>query len=289
MPFTIARAALDAARRPRGTLARAREQGVALAEALGAALVPASDTPLNRERGPHRRFDWWTLELAPVREIKKRLGGTVNDVVLATVSGALGRFLELRGIPRVRQRNMLLRAMVPVSVRPPSERGTAGNQIALWAARLPLAEVDPLRRLAAVREITGDLKRSKQALGAEVLAAVSEWTVPTLLSLASRMAYRNRAANLVVTNVPGPQVPLYLLGARVLETYPMLNLLTRQALGVALFSYAGRLHWGFMADWDLVPDLHDFVRVIQCSFDELCDAADVARPGPAASESAPAG
>jgi WS/DGAT/MGAT family acyltransferase len=278
LPLAALRGAIAAARAPAETLALVRERAGALAETLAAGLVPASDTPLNRELGPHRRFDWWTLDLAPVREIKKRLGGTVNDVVLTTVSGALGRFLELRGVPRARQRDMLLRAMVPVSVRPSAERGTTGNQIALWAARLPVAEGDARRRLAAVAQITAELKHSKQALGAEVLAAVSEWTVPTLLSLASRVAYRNRAANLVVTNVPGPQVPLYLLGARVLETYPMLNLLTQQSLGVALFSYAGRLHWGFMADWDLVPDLHDFVRAIAQAFDELCDAAEVARP-----------
>ncbi|RIL06453.1 MAG: wax ester/triacylglycerol synthase family O-acyltransferase [Proteobacteria bacterium] len=279
MPLEAARALVGAALAPNEAIAKIREQAAALGEALGAGLVPASDTPLNRDLGPHRRFDWWTLDLAPVREIKKRLGGTVNDVVLASVAGALGLFLEQRGIARSRQRDMHLRAMVPVSVRPHAQRGITGNQIALWAARLPVDETDPRRRLAAVAEITRNLKDSKQALGAEVLAAVSEWTVPTLLSLASRVAYRNRAANLVVTNVPGPQIPLYLLGARVLETYPMLNLLTRQSLGVALFSYAGRMHWGFMADWDLVPDLHDFVRFVERSFGELCDAAEVQRPG----------
>jgi WS/DGAT/MGAT family acyltransferase len=289
MPLEAARGALRAIARPRDTAARLREQVAALGETLGAGLVPASDTPLNQELGPHRRFDWWTLDLAPVREIKKRLGGTVNDVVLTTVAGALGRFLEQRGVDRARQRAMTLRAMVPVSVRPASQRGTTGNQIALWAAALPFAEPDPRKRLAAVARTTESLKRSKQALGAEVLAAVSEWTVPTLLSLASRVAYRNRAANLVVTNVPGPQVPLYLLGARVLETYPMLNLLTQQSLGVALFSYAGRLHWGFMADWDLVPDLHDYVHATARSFDELCAAAGVERseaPAGAAEETA---
>lgn len=285
MPLDVARSALRAIARPRDTAARVREQVEALGEALSAGLVPASDSPLNRELGPHRRFDWWTLDLAPVREIKKRLGGTVNDVVLTTVAGALGRFLELRGIDRAHQRAMTLRAMVPVSVRPASQRGTTGNQIALWAATLPIAELDPKKRLAAVARTTESLKRSKQALGAEVLAAVSEWTVPTLLSLASRVAYRNRAANLVVTNVPGPQVPLYLLGARVLETYPMLNLLTQQSLGVALFSYAGRLHWGFMADWDLVPDLHDYVQATVRAFDELCEAAGVERSAaPSAAE-----
>jgi WS/DGAT/MGAT family acyltransferase len=278
MPITALRGLSAAAQKPAETIARVREQAGAVIEALGAGLVPASNTPLNQDLGPHRRFDWLTFDLAPVREIKKRLGGTVNDVVLATVAGALGDFLELRGVTRARQRSMELRAMVPVSVRPIEKRGTTGNQIALWATPLPIAVTDPRRRLAAISEITAGLKRSKQALGAEVLAAVSEWTVPTLLSLASRVAYRNRASNLVVTNVPGPQVPLFLLGARVLETYPMLNLLTRQSLGVALFSYAGRLHWGFIADWDLVPDLHDFVVAIDRSFGDLCEAAELPRP-----------
>jgi diacylglycerol O-acyltransferase len=278
MPITAVRGLAAAAQHPAETIANVREQVSAVVEALGAGLVPASNTPLNQDLGPHRRFDWLSIVLAPVREIKKRLGGTVNDVVLATVAGALGDFLEQRGVTRERQRALEIRAMVPVSVRPSSARGTTGNQIALWATPLPIAEPDPKKRLAAVSKITEGLKRSKQALGAEVLAAVSEWTVPTLLSIASRAAYRNRASNLVVTNVPGPQVPLYLLGARVLETYPMLNLLTRQSLGVALFSYAGRLHWGFIADWDLVPDLHDFVVAIERAFADLCEAAGLPRP-----------
>ena len=280
MPIAAVRGLAEAAQHPAEAIANVREQVSAVVEALGAGLVPASNTPLNQDLGPHRRFDWLTLELAPVREIKKRLGGTVNDVVLATVAGALGDFLEQRGVTRVRQRTLEIRAMVPVSVRPIEARGTTGNRIALWATPLPIAESDPGKRLAAVSKITEGLKRSKQALGAEVLAAVSEWTVPTLLSIASRAAYRNRASNLVVTNVPGPQIPLYLLGARVLETYPMLNLLTRQSLGVALFSYAGRLHWGFIADWDLVPDLHDFVVAIERAFAELCEAAGLPRPAP---------
>ncbi len=280
MPITAVRELAAAAQHPSEAIASVREQVSAVVEALGAGLVPASNTPLNQDLGPHRRFDWLTIDLAPVREIKKRLGGTVNDVVLTTVAGALGDFLEQRGVTRVRQRALEIRAMVPVSVRPTAARGTTGNRIALWVTPLPIAEADPTRRLAAVAKTTEGLKHSKQALGAEVLAAVSEWTVPTLLSIASRAAYRNRAANLVVTNVPGPQIPLYLLGARVLETYPMLNLLTRQSLGVAIFSYAGRLHWGFIADWDLVPDLHDFVVATERAFAELCEAAGLPRPAP---------
>jgi WS/DGAT/MGAT family acyltransferase len=275
LPWRAGVALVDALRRPQVTFELARERFAALGETFAAALSPASETPLNQSLGPHRRFDWTSFELARVKRVKDRLGGTVNDVILATVAGALGAFLERRGLPRSQQRSRRVRAMVPVSVRSAAERGTTGNQIALWAAALPVAETDPCERLAAVREVTAALKRSKQALGAEVLAAVSEWTVPTLLSMATRMAYRGRAANLVVTNVPGPQQPLYLLGAPLVAAYPMLNLLYEQTLGVALFSYAGRLDWGFMADWQSVPDLHDFVVAVEASFAELCAAAGV--------------
>ena len=267
----VARATRD----PGRSVAELREQASALGEALSAGLHSASPTPLNRELGPHRRFDWTSFELSHVKQVKNELGGTVNDVVLATVAGALGRFLEQRGVTQNSQTHLMTKAMVPVSVRPDSERGSAGNQIALWAVHLPVAERNPHHRLSAVREVTARLKDSKQALGASVLAAVSEWTVPTLLSMATRMAYRFRSSNLVVTNVPGPQVPLYLLGAPMRDSYPMLNLLLQHSLGIALFSYAGKLHWGFMADWDLVPDLHDFVGAIHASFAELCEAAGV--------------
>ncbi len=274
-PWRAAGKLARGARDPLRGLAELREQVSALGEALSAGLHGASETPLNRELGPHRRFDWTSFDLARVKQVKNKLGGTVNDVVLATVAGALGRFLEQRGVTPAAQSRLQTRAMVPVSVRPAADRGAAGNQIALWAVHLPVAERNPHHRLSAVREVTARLKDSKQALGASVLAAVSEWTVPTLLSLATRMAYRFRASNLVVTNVPGPQLPLYLLGARMRDSYPMLNLLLQHSLGIALFSYDGRLHWGFMADWELVPDLHDFVDATQASFAELCEAAGV--------------
>jgi WS/DGAT/MGAT family acyltransferase len=274
-PLRLAGLAASALRSPRESTAFVRERLAALGETLSAGLRAASDTPLNRPLGPHRRFEWTSFDLAPLKQVKNALGGTVNDVVLAVVAGALSRFLAQRGISAQKQAALDVRAMVPVSVRAASERGSTGNQIALWTVPLPLAVPDPRQRLASVREVTERLKHSKQAEGAAVLAAVSEWTVPNLLSLASRAAYRFRAANLVVTNVPGPQIPLYMLGARLLAAYPMLNLLTQQSLGVALLSYAGRLHWGFMADLDLLPDLHDFALAIEDAFQELADAAGV--------------
>jgi hypothetical protein len=169
---------------------------------------------------------------------------------------------------------MDFRAFCPVSVRTAAERGTLGNRVSALIARIPIAERDPHRRFARVVEVMGDLKRSRQALSGTVLSSVSEWTAPTLFSAAARLGSSYRAANIVVTNVPGPQVPLYLLGARMTESYPIVPLMATQCLGIALFSYAGGLYWGFNADWDALPDLHEFVVATDASFRELCEAAD---------------
>jgi WS/DGAT/MGAT family acyltransferase len=253
-------------REPADLAGRVRESLGAVRETLGASLLPASDTPINQPLGPHRRIDWRELELNRVRRVKEHLGGTVNDVVLATVSGALRRFLTLR---RCDVDRMRIRANVPVSLRSRDERGTLGNHIALLMAELPVQEGEPLVRLARVRETMAELKHSRQALGAEVLAAVSEWTSATLLSLAVRGAARGRPYNLVVTNVPGPQLPLFLLGARLERCYPVVNLQPKQGIGVGLFSYAGSLGWGFTADRDQAPDLYVFANAVMESFEEL--------------------
>jgi WS/DGAT/MGAT family acyltransferase len=271
-------------REPRSWLGKLEERISAVGAALGAGLRSASDTPLNQPIGPHRRFDWIEMDLEAVKAVKNRLGGTVNDVVLATAAGALRRFLQLR---RVAVDDLAIRANVPVSLRARDERGTLGNRIALLMMDLPVDGQDPLVRLERVRENMGRLKQSKQAMGAEVLSAVSEWTSATLLSLAVRVSVRGRPYNLVVTNVPGPQMPLYLLGAEMQTCYPVVNLLPNQALGVALFSYAGKLFWGFVADWDVVPDLHEFVLAIEESFAELAGAAPREPEARAARESQP--
>jgi diacylglycerol O-acyltransferase / wax synthase len=243
-----------------------------LAETLASTASQASSTPWNSPIGPHRRFDWLRLDLGEIKAVKNVLGGTVNDVVLATVSGAVRRFLLLRGVdPDV----LRIRANVPVSVRSADERGSLGNRIALWMTDLPVDEAEPVARLERIRITTHRLKESKQALGAQVLASVSDMTTWRLLATAARLSMRSRPYNLVVTNVPGPQVELYLLDAQLREIYPMVNLLHNQGLGVALFSYAGTLHWGILADWDLVPDLDLFVAALEHSFKELKAAAGV--------------
>jgi len=233
-------------------------------------LRQVSDTPLNEQIGPHRRFDWLAMDLEEVKAVKKALGGSLNDVVLATVTGAVASFLEQR---RVSVELLRFRVMAPVSVRTREERGTFGNRVSAWMIDLPLAERDPRRRLEKIREQTERLKESKHALGAEVLTRVVEWTPSTLLSLGGRMVTRSLPFNLVVTNVPGPQVPLYLLGARMLDNYGQVPLTDYLGLGIVLFSYAGTLCWGFTADWDLVPDVTEFVAGIEASFAELRQAA----------------
>ena len=285
-PFEFGKAVIDAMQNPTETAQNIGEQISAVTETLGAGLFPASESPFNQPIGPHRRFEWMAIELADVKRVKNALGGTVNDVVLATVAGAVGSFLRGRGFGPEKLAELDFRAMVPVSLRTSSQHGTLGNQIASWAARLPIAETDPRRRLEQVRAVTADLKQSRQAMGAEVLARVSEWTVPTLLSLAMRLAARARSFNLTVTNVPGPQIPLYMIGSRMTAAYPLGPLFLDQALNIALLSYDGKLHWGLNADWDVLPDLLDLVNAIRESFDELLEATETPQAQPRARDSA---
>ena len=268
--------ALQAVRDPRSDV-RARLR--ALRDTLWTGIRRVSDTPLNQPIGPHRRFDWLAIPLTDVKGVKNRLGGTVNDVVLATVAGAVRRFLERR---HVKVDGLDFRVMAPVSVRTEEERGTLGNRVSAWMVPMPLAERDPRQRLEKIRETTIALKTSKQALGAEVLTRVGEWTPSTLLSLGARMATRALPFNLVVTNVPGPQVPLYMLGAKMLDNYGFIPLVDYLCLGIVLFSYAGKLCWGFTGEWDLLPDLHEFVRDIEAAFRELCDVAQAVEVSAAA-------
>lgn len=256
-----------------GDASRATGAGVAAFVRLLSKLSGASSTPFNQPIGPHRRVDWFSIGIAEVRAIRAALGGTLNDVVLATVSGAIRRFLERH---RVDVDSLDFRVMAPVSVRSTDERGTLGNRVSAWMVPLPLGERDPRAALAAIRHTTEHLKESKEAMGAEVLTQVGEWTPSTLLSLASRMMTRALPFNLVVTNVPGPQLPLYLMSARMLDNFGLIPLTDYLCLGIVLFSYDGQLCWGFTCEWDLLPDLHDFVLDVRAAFDDLQAAAAAA-------------
>ncbi len=265
MGSLIARSARALAR-PGPLLRATRETASGLMESFANALVPASDTPLNPDIGPHRRFDWFRLDLEQVKHVKRHYDVTVNDVALATVAGAVRRFLQLRGLTSLD--DIDFRALIPVNMRATGDHAL-GNHVSQMLAHLPVEERDPAKRIRTVSETVGRLKHSHQIEATELFEELSNWTATTLLSSVSRAAAARRAFNMVVTNVPGPQLPLHLLGAPLRDLYPMVPLFSNQALGIALFSYDGSLYWGINADWDEVPDLHAFVDAIDASFEEL--------------------
>jgi WS/DGAT/MGAT family acyltransferase len=269
-PIALAGRAIDAVGRPGRSLEQAREAAEGLGEVVWAGLNPAPDVPLNVPIGPHRRVRWVQSRLSDFKEIKNALGGTVNDAVLAVVAGALGRWLRTRG---VRTEGLELRALVPVSIRAQDERGALGNRIAAMRGPLPVYVKDPVERLRQVQEGMGNLKQSKQALGAEVIAGLTDFAPPTLLAQASRLNFSTRLFNLIVTNVPGPQFPLYLLGREMLEIVPIAFLPENHALAIAIMSYNGKVDFGLLGDYDAMPDLEEFGGMLEYSLAELLKEA----------------
>ena len=285
-PLRLAGRLATAVQHPGPTAHRAREALEGLGELAWALANPAPDVPLNVENGPHRRFAWVRSELATFKQIKDGLGGTVNDVVLAVVSGGLRHWLRRRG---VKTEGLELRALVPVSIRAEDERGQLGNRIAAMRGPLPVYVDDPVRRLQIVREAMEGLKQSKQALGAEVISRFNDFAPPTLLAQASRINFSTRLFNLIVTNVPGPQIPLYVLGRELQEVFPVAFLPENHALAVAIMSYYGRINFGLLADYDALEDVDAICAGIGRSISELVEAAGQREPQSEATESAPAG
>jgi WS/DGAT/MGAT family acyltransferase len=240
-----------------------------LATMLGMA-SNADETPLNGVNGPHRSFDWLTVDLADMKAIRRGLECTINDVVLTVVTGAVRAYLQQRA---VNPAQLEFRVSAPVSVRTEAERGALGNRVSSWILTLPIGEEDPRDQLRAIHETTQDLKDSRQALGVEMMMQVAEWTPSILLSLGSQAI--NGPINTIVTNVPGPQFPLYLQGAELQGIYPQVPLLGGLGLGVALMSYNGRVCWGFNADPDIVPYVADFTQLVVESLRRVADAAGV--------------
>ncbi len=233
---------------------------------LADSIRPASETPFNVPIGPHRRFDWTRFSIDHVSEVRERIGGTLNDVVLACVAGATRHYFERH---QMVVDDIDFRAFVPVSTRKPQQRGRLGNHVSLVMVPLPLAEPEPRKRLEQVSVETQRVKGSGVAEGTELFEEVTDWTAPGLLTQMSRISATRRFFNMVVTNVPGPQQPVFMNGATMHEIYPLVPLFTNQALGVALFSYDGSLFWGFNADWDAIPDLHAYVELIDEEFETL--------------------
>ena len=223
------------------------------------------------EIGPHRRFVGVRNELADFKTVKDAFGGTVNDVVLTVVSGSLRDWLQSRG---VRTEGLELRALVPVSIRGSHERGELGNRIAAMRGPLPVYVEDPVARLQAVRQAMGQLKDSKQAVGAEVLAGVQNFAPPTILAQASRLNFSTRLFNLIVTNIPGPQFPLYVRGREMQDVFPVAFLPANHALAIAIMSYNGKMNFGLLGDYDALPDIGHIADGVEASLAELVALAN---------------
>ena len=255
---------------PEATAGRVTEALEGVGEIAWATLNAAPETPVNVEIGPHRRFQGVRFGLEDFKTVKNAFDCTVNDVVLSTVAGALRRFLHHRG---TRTEGLELRALVPVSIRPTGAEAQLGNQIAAMRGPLPVYIDDPVARLRAVKQAMDGLKESKQAVGAEVIAAAQNFAPPTVMAQASRLNFSTRLFNLIVTNVPGPQFPLYILGREMQEIFPVAFLPENHAMALAIMSYNGGLNVGLLADFDAVPDLDVVAEGLQESLDELLDAA----------------
>jgi diacylglycerol O-acyltransferase / wax synthase len=262
--------AISAATRPASSFGVIRDAAEGIGEIVWAGLNPAPETPLNVEIGPHRRYSVVRQELAEYKEVKDHLGGTVNDVVLTVVSGALARWLRSRG---VRTEGLEMRALVPVSVRAKDDGGSLGNKLTVMRGPLPVYIKDPVARLRFVRKAMDGLKESKQAVGAATLTAVNNLAPPTLLAQASRLNFSTRLFNLLVTNIPGPQLPLYVLGRKLEDLFPIAFLPANHALAIAIMSYDGGIDYGLLGDYDALPDIEVIADGIRDTLDELLEAA----------------
>jgi WS/DGAT/MGAT family acyltransferase len=272
VPAEIVRGVRAALRGPRQVAGKVGEGLVGLGATAFAGLSAAPSSPFNVRIGPHRRFTWVQADLGQFKAVKNSLGGTVNDVIVTVVAGALGRYMRLHGQST---EDVVLKAMIPVSVRADVERGALGNRVAAMWAPLPVGMTDPVGRMLKVRRSMQGLKESGQAVGAQVLTELTGFAPPTIMAQAARLQARQRLFNLVVTNVPGPQTPLYVLGRELLEIYPMVPLAENTALGIAIMSYNGQLGFGLTADYDALADVETLAEELRSSIDELVAAAGV--------------
>ncbi len=232
---------------------------------------------LNGPSGPHRRWEWAQAQLNEVKLVRTAFGGTVNDVVLAAVTRGFRDLLAGRG---ELSDGAVVRSLVPVSVRAESERGTLNNRVSAVLVSLPVGEPDPLRRLARLRDQMDDLKSSRQAVGAQALTELAGFAAPTLLAMGSRLTFRfpQPMMQTVTTNVPGPRIPLYMLGRQMVEIHPYVPIAYNLRISVGIFSYLDQLNFGINADFDAVPDIGVLSKGIRDGFDELVQCAASAHP-----------
>jgi WS/DGAT/MGAT family acyltransferase len=236
-------------------------------------LTQTDKTPLNGDIGPTRLFDWTSVPLDGVKKIKNTHNATVNDVMLAIVAGAVRSYLLEEGqLSKMDVATTEFRIMAPVSVRPSDQSGTLGNQVAMWLITLPIAARNPARRIKIIHDETKMLKETDQALGASTLVSVSTGAPATIVSLAARLASRVRPFNMTITNVPGPQFPLFMGGSRMLATYPLVPLWQSHGAGIAMFSISGSIDIGINMAQSIFKDPHALARHLQDAYKELSDA-----------------
>ncbi|HYG96402.1 MAG TPA: wax ester/triacylglycerol synthase family O-acyltransferase, partial [Solirubrobacterales bacterium] len=264
-PKEIVRGFRAALRGPRQVL-----NGVRDTSKIVTAGMSAPDSVFNVEIGPHRRFQMTQTDLGDLKRVKNAHGGTVNDVILSIVAGGIGKYLRARGHDTT---ELELRAMVPVSVRAAEEHGALGNRISAMMAPLPVWCEDPVERLHLVTSQMGDLKSSGQAVGAEILTKLTDFAPSTIVSQAARLQPAQRFFNLVVTNVPGPQFPLYVLGRKMESIFPMVPLARRQALCIGIMSYNGQVNFGLIGDYDAMADLDSFALDLEAATKEVLATA----------------
>ena len=282
----LAGAVADLARRPtdvvdtvrsevtdlRATAGRVLGAAEGLVAAVRTAARPAPESPLNATIGEQRRFGMARTRLDDYKRVRKAHGGTVNDVVLAVVAGALRTWLLTRGESVT---GATVRAMVPLSVRPdePEGGGELGNRVSAYFVDLPVGEGNPVMRLHQVSYAMAAHKQSSQSVGADTLVALSGFAPPTIHSAAARLAsgMTRRLFNLVVTNVPGPQFPLYAGGAEMKEAFPVVPLAKGQAVSIGLTSYNGGLYYGLNCDRDAMPDIDVLALCIEEALAELLE------------------
>jgi diacylglycerol O-acyltransferase len=248
-----------------------------LARVFGLATVgPSVARPtsvLNGPLGPHRRWGWATAPLEDVKRAKNAFGCTVNDVVLAAVAGGLRTYLLERseGVD-----GTTVRSLVPVSIRTEDHKGRLGNQVTAVFADLPVGLPDPVERVSAVALQMDHLKHSGQAVGVEAMLSAADFVPATLMTLGARVYVRTgqRVVNVVTTNIPGPQYPLYLLGRRMLNMFPYIPVAQGVRISIGIVSYDGHLSIGATGDYDAVPDLDDLCSAVEASLAELVAVAD---------------
>jgi WS/DGAT/MGAT family acyltransferase len=260
----------------RATLSKVAGAAGGLFAAARTAARPAPDNPLNVEIGEHRRFGMASTDLDDYKRIRKAHGGTVNDVVLTTIAGALRTWLLTRGEPVTAK--TVVRAMAPLSVRGSAdgdamELGGSGNKVSSYLVDLPVGEPSPVMRLHQVSYALRAHKEAGQSVGAEALIHLSGFAPPTLHALGAKAAsgLSRRLFNLVVTNVPGPQYPLYAAGAQMLEVFPVVPLARGQAVAIGVTSYDGGVYYGLNADRDAMPDIRVLASMIEESLAELME------------------